>query len=53
MDNWANAVSSHYGPDEEGNPSSGYEIRFDGEEMTDLVDGEPDGRQRAEPEEKE
>lgn len=45
MDNWANAVSFDYGPYEEGNASGGDEIRFDGEEMTDLMDREPDGWQ--------
>ena len=40
-------------PDEKGNTGWGHEVSFGGEEMADLVHGEPDGWQAAGPEEKE
>ena len=39
------------GPDEEGNTGWWHEVSFDGEEMADLVHGEPDGWQAEGPEE--
>lgn len=41
------------GPDEESNSCGWDEIGLDGEEMADFVDGEPDGGERAEPEDEE
>lgn len=40
-------------PGKKGDGYSGRVVRFDGEQMADLVDGEPEGRERAEPEEEE
>lgn len=39
------------GPDEEGDTSSGYKVRFDCKEMADLVDRKPDCRKRSKPKE--
>lgn len=41
------------GPDEEGDTSSGYKVRFDCKEVADFVDWEPDGRKRSKPKEEE
>lgn len=40
-------------PDEKGDTSNGNEIGLYGEQVTDLVDGEPDSGQRTEPEDEE
>ena len=52
MDDWSEPVGFSYGPDEKGKTSSRNEIRFDSEQMADLVDGKPDCWERAKPEEK-
>lgn len=53
MNDWANPVSSDDGPDEEGNPGGGNDVSLDCEQVTDLVDWEPDRWQRAQPEDEE
>ena len=40
-------------PNEKGDAGWGHEVSFEGEEMADLVHGEPDGWQAAGPEEEE
>ena len=49
----ADAAGADDGPDEEGDAGDGHNVGLDGEEVADLVDGEPDGGQGAEPEEEE
>lgn len=51
MDNGTNAMGFENGPDEEGDTSSGYKVRFDCKEMADLVDRKPDCRKRSKPKE--
>ena len=53
MYNGSDSMSLDDRPDEKGNASRGYEEGFNGEEMADLVDREPDGWQAAGPEEEE
>ena len=53
MHNWANTLGSYNRPDKEGHAGHGNEKGFDGEEMADLVHGEPDSWKRAKPEEEE
>jgi hypothetical protein len=53
MNNWANALSSNNSPDKEADTSSWNDKGFDREKMTDLMDWEPDSRQRACPEDEE
>jgi hypothetical protein len=53
LDDGANTTSADEGPDHESNAADRDEVRLDGEEMTDLVDREPNGRQGAEPEDEE
>lgn len=52
-DDRAKTVSSDNSPDEEGNASGRCNDRLDCEQVANLVDREPQGRQRAEPEEEE
>ncbi len=53
MDDGANSVSSSNSPSKVNNGRRWYEVRLDGEKMSDLVDGKPDCRQRASPKEEE
>lgn len=53
VDDRAHAVRPHNGPREERDAACWGEVCFDGEKVTDLVDGEPEGRQGAQPEEEE
>lgn len=53
VDDGADAVGAHDGPDEEGEARAGGYDRFGGEEVPDLVHGEPDCGEREEPEEEE
>ena len=49
----SDAVRADYGPDEECEACHGHEVGFDREQVADLMDGEPDRGQTAEPEEEE
>ena len=51
--NWADAMRFDDRPDEECDASHGDEKRFNREQMANLVHGEPDGWERAGPEEEE
>lgn len=53
MDDWSDAFGFDDGPDKKREAADGHEDCFDGEEMTDLMHGEPDGGEAAEPEEEE
>ena len=48
--NRADTASTHDGPDEESDAGYWDKVRLDGEEMANLVHGEPDCWKRAEPE---
>lgn len=50
---WPNSMSLDDRPDEEGNTGWGNEVSFGGEKMADLMHGEPNGWQAADPEEEE
>lgn len=53
LDDGTDSTGTNDGPDEEGNAGGRDKIGFDGEEMADLVNWEPDGGERAEPEDEE
>ena len=53
MNDWTNPLGLHDGPDKVCDTRNRHEVCFDGEEMSDLVDGEPDCRKTAEPKEEE
>lgn len=53
VDDGTNTVRPDDGPDEESNARGRYEVSLDGEQVTNLVDREPDGRQREEPKKEE
>ena len=53
MDDRSDSPGFDDSPDHEENAGNGYGVRFDCEQMANLVDGEPDRRQRKEPEEEE
>jgi hypothetical protein len=53
LHNWSNSASTDKGPDHESDTANGDEVRFDGEEVADLVDGKPDGWEGAEPKDEE
>lgn len=53
LDNGPDAVCPYDSPYEECDSSAWHKVRFDREEVTDLVDREPEERQRAEPKEEE
>lgn len=48
--NGTSAACSHKRPDKERNTGTGYEIGLGREQMANLVNGKPEGRQRAQPE---
>jgi len=52
MNDRSDAMSAANGPSEEGEARNRHKVGLDSEEMADLVDREPDGRQREEPEQK-
>lgn len=45
VDNGTDATGTHNGPDEEGDAGARHKVGLYGEEVADLVDGEPNGRQ--------
>ena len=49
----ANAMGFGNGPDEVGDSCARYVVCFNGEEVTNLMNGEPNRRQAAQPEEEE
>ena len=53
MDNRADPVGFDNGPDEIGYSREGDEERFHGEQVADLMNREPDGRQAAQPKQEE
>ena len=53
LDNGTDSLCANDGPDEESKTSRRYKVGLDGEEMADLVDGEPDGGQTTQPEQEE
>jgi hypothetical protein len=53
MDNWSNAFGFDNCPDKENKTGGGNNVRLDGEEMSNLVDREPDSRQTAQPKDEE
>ena len=53
LDDRADTTSADNRPDEEGDTGARNEVGFDREQMTDFVDGKPDGRQGAQPENEE
>ena len=53
MHDWADTMCPRNGPSKESNTGSWDEVRFDSEEMSDLMDRKPDGWQRTRPEKEE
>jgi hypothetical protein len=53
MNNRTNTPSTHDSPDEESNASTGHKVRLYGEEVANLMNRKPDGRQGAKPKDKE
>lgn len=53
LNDWTNSMGSDDGPDEEGDGGDGHDDSLDGEQMSDLVDGEIQERERSEPEQEE
>lgn len=53
LHNWSNTASTDNGPDHESDSGDGNEVRLDSEEMTDLVNREPNSWEGAEPEDEE
>ena len=53
VDNGANTLRADDGPDKERDASSGNNVSFDCEQVTNLVHGEPNCWQRAQPEDEE
>jgi len=51
VNDWTNALGTNDSPDEEGQTSSGHDVSLNGEQMPDLLDGEPDRWQAAGPKE--
>lgn len=53
MHDGADSLCADDGPNEEGDAGRGDKVRFHSEEVTDLLDREPDGGEGAEPEDEE
>jgi hypothetical protein len=53
VNNWSNPMGSDNGPDEEGNACCGDDVGLDREQVTNLVNREPDGWEGAKPEDEE
>lgn len=53
LDDRTDTTGTYDSPDEEGDTGGRYNVSLDGEQVTNLVDGEPNGWQRAKPEDEE